>query len=79
MPAAMRGLEHLAGLAGVADDQNLGARGAGLARGGAPERERELGAEKLAGDAADAIGAEQASETRRAPSAWRTADACAPS
>jgi hypothetical protein len=95
------GLQHLAGLARVADHQHA-RRGVGLlarrgdARGGRPgERERELGGDDLAGDAADAVGAEQlaAAGGRGRPrsghgcsapvaaptSAWRTAAACAPS
>src|SRR5919202_5743905 len=54
-----RRLEHLAGLAGVADDQHARVRGAGLQRGRPPEREREVGGEALAGDPADAVGAEE--------------------
>ena len=57
-----RGLEHLARLARVADDEH--ARGArrrrDARRGGAGERQREVGGEELARDAADAVGAEQA-------------------
>ncbi len=56
-----RRLEHLAGLARVADDQH--ARGAVRRvhpRGGrARQREREFRGEELARDAADAVGAEQ--------------------
>ena len=54
-----RGLEHLARLAGVADDEHPGVLRADLLDGRAAQRERELGGEQLTGDAADAIRAEQ--------------------
>ncbi len=81
-----RRLQHLARLARVAHDQHLRALHAGVAGRRAPERERELGGQELAGDAANAVGPEQlaghadARDTKRSgASAWRTADACAPS
>jgi hypothetical protein len=54
-----RRLEHLAGLARVADDENLRCLAAADAGGRAPERGGELGGEELAGDAANAVGAEE--------------------
>ena len=75
-----RRLEHLARLARVADDQDL-RRAVALAqlrRRGAAEREREVGREQLAGDAADAVGSEELAAPWAA-SAWRTAGACGPS
>ena len=59
MPAASGGLEHLARLARVADDEHARASASRLQRGGAAEAERELGGEQLARDAADAVGPEQ--------------------
>ena len=54
-----RGLEHLARLARVADDQDLRDFGSGDARRGAAEGRGELGREELAGDAAHAVGSEE--------------------
>jgi hypothetical protein len=54
-----RGLEHLARLACVAHDQDLRTVGFELGCGRTRERERELGADELARDAADAVGPEQ--------------------
>ena len=69
---AERGLEHLAGLARVADDEHPRALRAGLQRSlgeGLAERERELGRQQLPRDASDAVGPEQlaghVSEQRR--------------
>ena len=53
-----RGLEHLAGLARVADHEDPRTLDPGLLGGGATERERELGGQMLTGDAANAVGAE---------------------
>jgi hypothetical protein len=54
-----RGLEHLAGLARVADDQDLGVLGRRRERGGAPEPEGEIRGQEIARDAADPVGPEQ--------------------
>ena len=54
-----RALEHRAGLAGVADDQDLWALGAGLVGRGAPEGDGKLRRQRVAGDPADAVGAEK--------------------
>ena len=64
-----RGLEHLAGLARVADDEDAWSARAALAgagRRGPGERERELRGEELPGDAADAVGPEQLAGHRAA-------------
>ena len=60
-PGGHGGLEHLARLARVADDEHArGARGeAARAVAARASDERELGGEELARDAADAVGAEQ--------------------
>jgi hypothetical protein len=63
------GLEHLTGLARVADHEHarrpvVTAGGGDARRGGARQRERELGRHLLAGDAADAVGAEQLAARR---------------
>ena len=85
MPGGDGGLEHLARLARVADDQHARGRAVGAldARGGgAGERQRELGGEELARDAADAVGAEQPARGAGGAaltSASRTAAACGPS
>jgi hypothetical protein len=71
-----RGLEHLAGLARVADDQHLRRVRGGDRRGCGPERRGQLGGQELAGDAPDAVRAEQPHD---AVSASRTAGACGPS
>ena len=81
-----RRLQHLSRLARVAHDQHLWALDPGVAGGGASERERELRGQELAGDAANAVRPEQRTGhtsllgiQRASASAWRTADACAPS
>ena len=53
-----RALEHRPGLARVADDQDLWALGSRLVGGGAAERHGKLSRQSLAGDPADAVGAE---------------------
>ena len=53
------GLEHLAGLARVADDEHARSVGLGLQRGGAAEGERQLRGQQLARDAANAVGPEE--------------------
>ena len=53
------GLEHLAGLARVADDEHARSGGLGLQRGGAAEGERKLRGQQLARDAADAVRPEE--------------------
>jgi hypothetical protein len=61
-PGPHRGLEHLARLPCVADDEHARrlARGLGDAAGrGARQRERQLRGDQLARDTADAVGAEQ--------------------
>ncbi len=54
-----RRLEHLPGLAGVADYEHLGTLGLSERGGRATEAERELGGEQLSGDAPYAVGAKQ--------------------
>jgi hypothetical protein len=64
-----RGLEHLARLARVADDEHPRAVHAGIAGradGGAAERERELGGQLLPGHTADTVRAEQTPARRDA-------------
>src|SRR5207245_9662951 len=58
-PRCQRRLQHLPRLARVTQDQHLRALGPRVARRCARQRERQLGAEQLAGDAADAVGPEQ--------------------
>jgi hypothetical protein len=58
-PRRQRGLEHLARLARVAHDQHLRNAARRQSRGRAPERQREVGGQELADDAANAVGAEQ--------------------
>ena len=78
-----RRLEHLAGLARVADDQDLRAlvpRASATAV--ARQRKRELGRQEMSRAAADAVRAEELARHDRyrgAVSAWRTAAACGPS
>jgi hypothetical protein len=87
-PGRKRGLEHLAGLAGVAHDQDLRGLHGRDRRGGAAQRRGQLGAQELPGYAADAIGAEQLARggaplhdaaLHGRTSAWRTAAAYGPS
>ena len=54
-----RALEHRAGLARVADDQDLRALRAGLVGRSAPESHGELRRQSVAGDPADPVGAEK--------------------
>ncbi len=54
-----RALEHRPGLAGVADDQDLWALGLGLVSRGPPEGDGKLRRQRVAGDPADAVGAEK--------------------
>ena len=53
------GLEHLAGLARVADDEHARSLGLGLQRGGAAKAECQLRGQQLACDTADAVGPEE--------------------
>lgn len=53
------GLEHLTGFAGVPDDEHPRVLGGGLQRRRATESHRQVGGEQVAGDATDAVGAEQ--------------------
>ncbi len=79
-PRGERGLEHLARLARVADDQNLRGGAGRDARDGSAERQREVGGQEAARDAAYAVGAEErADETATSLSASRTAGAYGPS
>jgi hypothetical protein len=76
------GLEHLARLAGVADDEHPGGRaGRALDAGGgrAGERQGEIRGEELARDAADPVRTEQTAGQGAGASAWRTAAAYGPS
>ncbi len=73
-----RCLEHLARLAGVADDQDLRRLGLGLGRGGAAQGNRELCGEQLPGHSAHPIGAEEAHPglpTERRPGVGRPSTA----
>jgi hypothetical protein len=58
-PGAERGLEHLPGLARVADDEHPRRLGGGLQRRRLAQGERQLGGQQLAGDATDAVGPEE--------------------
>ncbi len=58
-PCGDRRLEHLARLAGVADDQHLRPLGACLLHRGPRQCERELGRQELSGAAPDTVRAEQ--------------------
>jgi hypothetical protein len=60
-----RGLEHLAGLARVADDEHARAGAADLGRGGPAQGDGQLRGEHLAGDTADAIGPEELASQAR--------------
>ena len=71
-----RGLEHLARLARVADDQDLGRMGRGDLCCRPPQPQSEVGGQELARDPADAVRAE---EGHGRSSASRTAAACGPS
>ena len=70
------GLEHLAGLASVAHDQDLRGLGRGHQGRSPAQAEGEIGSEKLARYAADTVRAEK---RHGRLSAWRTAAACGPS
>ena len=63
-PRGERGLEHRAGLAGVADDEHARAVGLEAGRDGVPEAQGEVGREDFPGGAPDAVGAEQAAGHR---------------
>jgi hypothetical protein len=54
------GLQHLAGLARVADDQDLWRRRRRARRRRAAQRQRQISGEKVSNRAAHAVGAEQA-------------------
>ncbi len=76
-------LEHLAGLARVAQDQHLRALGCRLRGRSASERERELCRQELAGQSTHTVRAEQlAGHTHPRvidANAWRTEASCGPS
>ncbi len=77
---SQRGLQHRAGLARVADDQDPRAIGAERRRAGTADRHRQLGVQELAYAAADSVRAEELSgRHRHRISAWRTAAAYGPS
>ena len=83
-PGGQRGLEHLAGLACVADDQDLGSVRRRPGGGRTAERQREVGSEKVADGSTNAIGAEEPALVRNHAhaaevNAWRTAGAYGPS
>jgi hypothetical protein len=61
-----RRLQHLAGLAGVADDQHLRALDGRLDRDGTTQPQGEVRSEDLAGDPADAVGSEEPAGQRPA-------------
>jgi hypothetical protein len=58
-PGGQRGFEHVAGFAGVADDQDLRPVALDLGGRGTPERERELRRQDLPDRTPDAVGPEQ--------------------
>jgi hypothetical protein len=72
-----RGLEHLAGLAGVADDEHAGHGGVDAPRRRTGERQRQFRGQELPGDSPHPVGAEELAG--QAVSASRTAAACGPS
>ena len=79
-----RGLEHLAGLARVADDQDLRSLRRRPGGGRTAERQREVGSEEVADGSTNAIGAEEPALVRNHAhaaevNAWRTAGAYGPS